>query len=189
MKKMAPSNSTLHRKQMIDAAAEILRRRGLQSVTVADVVGAALLNHSHFFAEFSNSEELYSAAVDLLLQQELSSLLKRHEVAVTIELITRQYLGATQVLRGAYLTGFAVEVASESPGSSMQRIYEQAILDVLKSISDEAQFEGLPDQHVILAALLGARLLADALPASPLSDAVRQSVMRWVDFSEAAYRR
>jgi len=52
-----------NRRRILDAAAQLFRERGFDSVTVAEVMSAAGLTHGGFYGHFESKEALINAAI------------------------------------------------------------------------------------------------------------------------------
>jgi TetR/AcrR family transcriptional repressor of nem operon len=61
--KVSREQVTENRKRILDAAARLFRERGLDNVTVAEVMSAAGLTHGGFYGHFDSKEDLINAAM------------------------------------------------------------------------------------------------------------------------------
>jgi TetR/AcrR family transcriptional regulator, transcriptional repressor for nem operon len=62
-----------HRENLLEAAGRLLRERGFENVTVADVAAAAKLTHGAVYAHFPSKEALCTEAVARMLARSVSA--------------------------------------------------------------------------------------------------------------------
>src|SRR4051812_5638561 len=59
-----------NRQLILESAARLLRERGLDAVSVSDIMGAAAMTHGGFYRHFSDKNELVTQALAALVDSE-----------------------------------------------------------------------------------------------------------------------
>jgi TetR/AcrR family transcriptional repressor of nem operon len=87
-------------RRIVESAARLLRERGLEGASVADVMNDAGLTHGGFYRHFDSKDDLTAAALDHAFAQNLSLLerpLPADEVAAAVAAFRARYLSAGHV--------------------------------------------------------------------------------------------
>src|SRR5215469_3225005 len=73
------------RERIVDAAATALRARGIDGVSVADIMADAGLTHGGFYAHFRSKEELVGAALKRAATQTIGILSQEPQIDAVID--------------------------------------------------------------------------------------------------------
>ncbi|AGL18169.1 TetR family transcriptional regulator [Actinoplanes sp. N902-109] len=160
---------------MVQTAARLFRERGIQGVSVADLMAEAGLTHGGFYKQFASKEALVAEAVALAFEDLGADLHDRdqqhpgdHEAAR--EAFVAGYLSAAHrddPGNGCATTGFGTDVAREPPDSPAREPFAAGVAEFaawLGPTEDEAL--------VTLATMVGALLIARATAGTPLADRI-----------------
>ena len=77
MPRASKEQSAVHRKTITDASARLMRERGIQSVSVAELMGAAGLTHGGFYGHFESKDALAAEACGLAFSESVDKWQKR----------------------------------------------------------------------------------------------------------------
>ena len=168
-----------HRRDIIAAAARMLRERGIEGTSVADLMQAAGLTHGGFYRHFDSKAELVAEAAasaygDILEGIESKSG-KSGAVEAVDEYIT-QYLSRRHVTKpgfGCPMAALGVEAARE--GKAVQQVFAKGTEDLLGKLSagrNGSAAERRSHALRILATLVGAIVIARAVGDDRLSEEV-----------------
>jgi TetR/AcrR family transcriptional repressor of nem operon len=165
-----------------EASARLFRERGIQPVSVVDVMGAVGLTAGGFYGHFASKDELTAIACDLAFQESANRWRKRAQGKGS----KREALDA--IVNG-YLTRrnrddpgdacpsatLASDVARESSDAPVRGAYLKGIKDqvsALASVQDNSEDSDTKQRSAMtqLALLVGAMTLARATRGDPLSD-------------------
>ena len=108
-----------HHQEIISTASEMLRERGVQGVSVADVMQAAGLTHGGFYRHFASKEALVAEATRAAFGEILDKLEKsaaRKGVTAALEEYVSGYLSQRHVenpSRGCPIPAFGGDIARE----------------------------------------------------------------------------
>jgi TetR/AcrR family transcriptional repressor of nem operon len=169
------------------ASARLFKERGLNGVSVADIMASAGLTHGGFYGHFESKDEL--AAVACAHAFELSTTRWRALVdegadeQTLVDALAKHYLSARQRDDpgfGCAAAGLAVDVGRESEEKPIRSVYTRGIMsmiDFLSSFSRTRQSKKARQRAIArLSMLVGALTLARAVRDDPLSDEILVSV-------------
>ncbi|MGL9721822.1 TetR/AcrR family transcriptional regulator [Symbiopectobacterium sp.] len=169
-----------NREEIIQVSSQLFRERGLNGVSVNDLMAAAGLTHGGFYGHFSSKDELAAIASRKALDdsasrwQEIRHQSHHHD---DLRTLVEAYLSTTHrdaAKDGCPITALASDVAREGEAKPVRDVYfdgVKAMLERLASVSDIRDAEQRR-QHVLvqLSLLLGALTLARATAGDALSD-------------------
>lgn len=171
-----------------DASSRLFREKGLNGVSVADLMAAASLTHGGFYGHFASKDGLAAVACGKAFEQSSSRWTQRFaalpDAAARRRSYVENYLSPSNRDRpgnGCAAAALAVDVAREP----LDRPVRAAYLDGLKSMVQRVTSiapgnrdadEVRPQALVEMATLVGALVLARATRGEPLSDEILQSV-------------
>lgn len=173
-----------HRDEIVAAAAELFREKGLGGVSVPDLMGAAGLTHGGFYGHFSSKDALAAIAFEKAFDD-----IDRH-----VEAIAAQHPDNREAARAAVISDYLspshrdhagqgcataalIDFARDTKSESVRSAYVAGIEGMLSGI--ERVQPGEPDRATALAtlsALVGAILISRATRGAPLSDEVLAAV-------------
>lgn len=179
MARVSKQQMERHREEIIQVSSQLFRERGLNGVSVNDLMAAAGLTHGGFYGHFASKDELAAIASRKALEdsgtrwQEMCQRADKHNLQTLVE----HYLSPVHrdgAKDGCALTALANDIARESADKPVHDVYisgVKAMLDRLESLSTIEDKEQRK-QHALaqFALLSGALALARATAGDTLSD-------------------
>ncbi|WP_116186729.1 TetR/AcrR family transcriptional regulator [Pectobacterium aquaticum] len=179
MARVSKQQMERNREEIIQVSSQLFRERGLNGVSVNDLMAAAGLTHGGFYGHFASKDELAAIASRKALEdsrsrwQEITQHAGQHDLQTMVE----HYLSPAHrdgAKDGCALTALASDIARESEDKPIREVYlsgVRAMLDRLESLStiedkDQRRLHALAQ----FALLSGALTLARATAGDPLSD-------------------
>lgn len=162
---------------ILDAASQVFKARGIDRVTVADVMANAGLTHGGFYAHFASKDQLAGQVCAHDLRQSAHRVLSTEPfdgVERPLQAFIRRYLSRSHRddhLDGCVVPALAADVARRSPETraAFTSAVREYVADIV-SLSDGAINE---DQGwALLAGMAGAIMLARAVDDPVLSDRI-----------------
>ncbi|MFJ5363103.1 TetR/AcrR family transcriptional regulator [Pectobacterium sp. CHL-2024] len=179
MARVSKQQMERNREEIIQVSSQLFRERGLNGVSVNDLMAAAGLTHGGFYGHFASKDELAAIASRKALEdsgtrwQEMCQRADKHNLETLVE----HYLSPAHrdgAKDGCALTALANDIARESADKPVHDVYlsgVKAMLDRLESLSTIEDKEQRK-QHALaqFALLSGALALARATAGDTLSD-------------------
>ncbi|MDN0122585.1 TetR/AcrR family transcriptional regulator [Yersinia aleksiciae] len=179
MARVSKQQMALNHEAIVQTSSQLFRARGLNGVSVNDLMAAVGLTHGGFYGHFSSKDELAAIASRKAIDdsrvrwEEISSQPDRHNLRTLVEL----YLSPEHRDRmedGCAITALASDVARENSENPVCEVYlcgVRSMLERLESLSDIADDEQRR-QHALaqFAMLSGALALARATAGDKISD-------------------
>ncbi|MBE5203186.1 TetR/AcrR family transcriptional regulator [Pectobacterium carotovorum] len=179
MARVSKQQMERNREEIIQVSSQLFRERGLNGVSVNDLMAAAGLTHGGFYGHFASKDELAAIASRKALEdsrsrwQEITQHAGQHDLQTMVE----HYLSPAHrdgAKDGCALTALASDIARESEDKPIREVYlsgVRAMLDRLESLSTIEDKEQRRLHALAQFALLsGALTLARATAGDPLSD-------------------
>ncbi|MDE8744631.1 TetR/AcrR family transcriptional regulator [Pectobacterium polaris] len=179
MARVSKQQMERNREEIIQVSSQLFRERGLNGVSVNDLMAAAGLTHGGFYGHFASKDELAAIASRKALEgsnsrwQEISQRADQHGLQTMVE----HYLSPAHrdgAKDGCALTALASDIARESEDKPVREVYlsgVRAMLDRLESLSTIEDKEQRRLHALAQFALLsGALTLARATAGDALSD-------------------
>ncbi|WP_233968803.1 TetR/AcrR family transcriptional regulator [Pectobacterium polaris] len=179
MARVSKQQMERNREEIIQVSSQLFRERGLNGVSVNDLMAAAGLTHGGFYGHFASKDELAAIASRKALEgsnsrwQEISQHADQHNLQTMVE----HYLSPAHrdnAKDGCALTALASDIARESEDKPVREVYlsgVRAMLDRLESLSTIEDKEQRRLHALAQFALLsGALTLARATAGDALSD-------------------
>ncbi len=180
MPRVSRAEAETHREQITEASSRLFKERGINGVSVSDLMGAAGLTHGGFYGHFESKDALAGVAVAHAFEQAGERWKKRiagkpdgpaRRAAVVDKFLTAQ--SVRNVGLGCPTVALATDVARQDAAAPIRAAY----LDGLESLVQLlAEVEDGPDAAARRSAALadyatmaGALLLARATEGAPLS--------------------
>lgn len=179
MARVSKQQMALNHEAIVQTSSQLFRARGLNGVSVNDLMAAVGLTHGGFYGHFSSKDELAAIASRKAIDdsrvrwEEISSQPDHHNLRTLVEL----YLSPEHRDRmedGCTITALASDVARENSENPVCEVYlcgVRSMLERLESLSDIADDEQRR-QHALaqFAMLSGALALARATAGDKISD-------------------
>lgn len=181
MPRVSKEQSISNRATITHAAARLFRERGIQGISVSDLMGAAGLTHGGFYGHFESKAALAVEACRLAFENSVERWKKRLIECASLD-------AARAALAEGYLStksrdnpgiscpasSLAADIAREHPDAPVRGEFASgvgALADILASLRQSGNLAG--DRHEALADLatmVGAQLLARATSGLKISD-------------------
>ena len=186
-----------HRAAITEASARLFRERGIDNVSVAELMAAAGLTHGGFYGHFDSKDELAGEACDWAFGRSAERWRKRvaehGDPGPARTALTDNYLSAHS--RGSPggacpATAFAVDVARGTSGAPIRASYAAGVEELLEILAG-VQGTGAPrsDREGALAdfaTMVGGLILARATQGRPVSDEFLAAARRRLQASRPA---
>ncbi|KML66251.1 TetR/AcrR family transcriptional regulator [Pectobacterium peruviense] len=179
MARVSKQQMERNREEIIQVSSQLFRERGLNGVSVNDLMAAAGLTHGGFYGHFASKDELAAIASRKAFEdsgsrwKEISQHADQHDLRTMVE----HYLSPDHrdgAKDGCAITALASDIARESEDKPVREVYlsgVRAMLGRLESISTIEDKEQRRLHALAQFALLsGALTLARATAGDPLSD-------------------
>ena len=183
MPRVSKAQAEANHQAIEDAASRLFRERGLDGVTVAEVMAEAGLTHGGFYAHYASKDALAAAACESAFAVANEKWRRRVEAAATPR--EARHTSADRYLRSANCDPSAATcptatlVADVARAGADHPIHDTYLAGVRQQIDTLAALgtSGDPardraDACVQLAMMMGALLLARACHGDPLSDEI-----------------
>ena len=180
MPRVSRAEAESHRQQITEASARLFKERGLNGVSVADLMGAAGLTHGGFYGHFESKDALAGVAVAHAFEQSAERWNKRvaskPDAAGGRALIVEKFLDAKNlrdVALGCPSVSLATDVAREPAEAPIRTAYLdglEALVQILATVEPGVDDAGRRATALAdLATLAGALTLARATEGAPLA--------------------
>jgi TetR/AcrR family transcriptional repressor of nem operon len=175
------ADKAANHERIVKTASRRIRRDGIDSVRVAELMSDAGLTHGGFYRHFGSRDDLVAEAIDTALAQGS----ERVQAAATLggpealAAIIEGYLSALH--RDTPETGCAVSALPADiarTNSRARSAYSRQVRSYLDLLAGLAPARDPDEAHLILAALVGALVLARAVDDGGLSDEILENVAR-----------
>lgn len=189
MGRSSKEEASRNRARIVEVACDLFRARGVDQVSVADIMGALGLTTGGFYKHFASKDALVAEALKLAFTQsssawqEVSGHANGGREAHRAALLSH-YLRPAPVRR-CPMIAFASYAASTSAADASRETYREgaeALLDSFVAPVMDADVTQQPspaerDAMVLFAAMIGARVLKEAAGDATWADPVRDAVL------------
>ncbi|WP_455819648.1 TetR/AcrR family transcriptional regulator [Pseudomonas cerasi] len=179
MARVSKQQMERHREEIIRVSSQLFRERGLNGVSVNDLMAAAGLTHGGFYGHFDSKDELAAIASRKAFNDSLARWqeIKQQPNHHTLRTLVEHYLSPAHrdgVQDGCAITALASDVARESADKPVRDVYldgVKSMLGILESVAD-GEDDAQRRQHALMqfSLLIGALTLARATSGDSLSD-------------------
>ena len=184
MPRVSKAQAAQNRSTILDASARLFRERGIDGVSVADLMSDAGLTHGGFYGHFASKEALAGEACAHAFTQtrdrRREKLAKAAPGSDRLGLHADRYLSASNVGapgEGCPAVGLAADVARLPADAPARAAYAAGLEDMLADIIAMGNGELTREQALVrLATLVGAVTLARGTAGLPLSDDILTAV-------------
>ena len=177
--RMSKEAMARHHDEIVTAASRMLRERGIEGTSVADLMQAAGLTHGGFYRHFNSKEALVAEAAQSIYDNLVQGLATKAEKTTEAEAIAdyvEKYLTRYHVSHpgaGCVMAALGVEAARE--GADVQRVFANGTQRTIDKLA--AGLSGTPAERRAkairtLASLVGAVVIARAVGDGALSEEV-----------------
>jgi TetR/AcrR family transcriptional regulator, transcriptional repressor for nem operon len=172
-----------HRRAITNASARLMRERGIDGVSVADLMGAAGLTHGGFYGHFESKEQLAAEACALAFGESVerwkTRIAAQPDRNAALQALTEGYLSTrTRDNPGTSCptAGLVCDVAREPLHTPVRAAFltgTQQLVEVLASLQPGGDSESARRRALTqFSTLVGAVLLARATAGSAMSDEI-----------------
>jgi TetR/AcrR family transcriptional repressor of nem operon len=172
-----------HRRAITDASARLMRERGIDGVSVADLMAAAGLTHGGFYGHFESKEQLAAEACTHAFSQSVERWKTRSAAhpdrKAALQALTEGYLSTrTRDNPGTSCPTAALvcDVARERMGTPVRAAFlsgTQQLIEVLASLQPGGDLERARRKALAqFSTLVGAVVLARATAGAAMSDEI-----------------
>jgi TetR/AcrR family transcriptional repressor of nem operon len=158
-----------HRQEIIDAAARLFREKGVDGVSVPELMQAVGMTHGGFYKHFASKEELvplaYRRAFELMHQRVASDAAERGgDRGAAWDAMVASYLSPAHrdgIGSGCAAAALAGDTARDEPGGSARDAYTGGVERMLEQIASlRGKAGGREVDLAALATLVGALVLS-----------------------------
>jgi len=183
MARVSQAQAQENRERVVETAARLFRERGVQGVSVADLMGAAGLTHGGFYKSFASKEALVAEATGKAFAASGARMTARDEANAGDHPTARRelldyYLSPAHrddAGDGCPVTGFGPDMARESPRSPARQTYEEGVEAFARWMGDG------DEDLAAVATMVGALMLARATAGTELSERILAAARRALD--------
>ncbi|WP_216903376.1 TetR/AcrR family transcriptional regulator [Nocardia alni] len=175
MPRASRAQAQAHREEVVTAAAAMVRRDGVDGMTVPQVMAAAGLTHGGFYRHFTSKDDLVAQACaaacaekEMEREQILAAAPDEHSARRTFIARYLSPIHRDTPSQGCGLAALAADVARAEPDAPVREVY----LDGLRAMIDDLSRLDGREPLVETALLAGALMLARAAAGDPLSDRI-----------------
>ncbi|WP_312046484.1 TetR/AcrR family transcriptional regulator [Erwinia sp.] len=173
--RVSKEQSDLNRESIISTSSEMFREKGLDGVSLKDIMSAAGLTHGGFYGHFASKDALETAACERAFE-EASVQAKAHEIANFAQLV-EHYLSPVHrdsPANGCPVAALATDIQRKGPEKPVHQAYVSGVRDMaeqIKKLQDSATADDIEDKHLMQFALMtGALMLARATRGDDISE-------------------
>lgn len=183
MPRVSRAQTQANHQAIEDAASRLFRERGLDAVTVAEVMAKAGLTHGGFYTHFPSKDDLAASACEAAFTFAAEKWRRRIDTAPTPaaarDAIAQGYLKAANcdpATASCPTATLAADVARAAAGHPIHEAYRAGVhtqVDMLAAIGDSGDAKrDRAEACVQLATMMGALLLARATHGDPIADEI-----------------
>ncbi len=179
MPRASRAQAQAHREEVVTAAAAMVRRDGVDGMTVPQVMAAAGLTHGGFYRHFTSKDDLVAQACaaacaekEAEREQILAAAPDEHSAR---RAFIERYLSPIHrdtPSQGCGLAALAGDVARAEPEAPVRGVYLDGLRAMIEGLSRLDGSEEGREPLVETALLAGALMLARAAAGDPLSDRI-----------------
>lgn len=179
MARVSKQQMERNREEIIKVSSQLFRERGLNGVSVNDLMAAAGLTHGGFYGHFDSKDELAAIASRKAFDDSGArwQAIGQQSSQQMLHTLVEHYLSPAHrdgVQDGCAITALASDIARESADKPVREVYLDGVkgmLGMLESLSD-VEDDAQRRQHALMqfSLLIGALTLARATSGDGLSD-------------------
>lgn len=178
-----------NRERILSIAGRLFRERGLNGVSVAEIMAAAGLTHGGFYRHFPSKEALAAEACARVAEGTGANWCEARDAAAedALRALIDRYLTTEHrdsAATGCIYASLGCEIGRSSDDALHQIFAEglQGLVNVLSEAGPEAHAEERRSAAIgHLSSLAGALILARATKGTPLSDEILSETRNWLE--------
>ena len=163
--------------RLVKKAAEQFRRRGLQGIGIAKLMGGLGLTHGGFYAHFDNKSELVAAAAGKIFKEAITQIEASAAAAPKgreLTAIINDYLSAghRDTTQGCLLPSLAGEMARQPQAvrKALTQAFDEHANKVSKYMPGQSDEERRSQARLLFSGMAGTMMVARAVSDRQLSD-------------------
>ncbi len=169
--------------RILETAAASFRKHGVDGIGVADLMKSVGLTHGGFYAHFESKDKLFAEAIDAAFTDSLSSLqqaIGKAPASARRKALIDAYLSARHrdhADRGCAIAALGTDIARQ--GVDVKEVLEkqfETFVDLLQTLSGSGSAKSRKAAINTIAAMVGAMVLARAVPSEEVSDEILAAV-------------
>ena len=181
----------LHRRTVLHAASRMVRERGVDGVTVPEVMATAGLTHGGFYRHFASKDALVAQACAAAFDQRLAGMDDALETADNAEAARRAWLEDYYLSpghrdtpeNGCATAALAGDVARAPDGAALRDAYLEGLRNTIEKmgrLGNRPEDAEAREQEILveLATAVGALVLSRAIAGDDLSERLLDTVRR-----------
>jgi len=180
MARVSQAQAQENRERVVETAARLFRERGVQGVSVADLMGAAGLTHGGFYKSFASKEALVAEAAGKAFAASGGLMAARDEASAGDHRAARRefldyYLSPAHrddAGNGCPTTAFGPDVAREPTESAVRETYAHGVEHFAEWMGDDGE------DLAAVATMVGALMLSRATAGTGLSERILDAARR-----------
>ncbi|SOY61391.1 TetR/AcrR family transcriptional regulator [Cupriavidus taiwanensis] len=188
MARASREQTNKNREAIEQASSRLFRERGLNGVSVAELMAGAGLTHGGFYGHFASKDALAAQACKRAFEESTARWERRLARAggdrkAMLANLVEPYLTAAHCAHpgvGCAAAALAVDVAREPAGKPVRQAYAEGLRTMIDDMAQTVASDDPQQRHdqalVRMALLVGALTLARATEGDPLSDEMLNAV-------------
>ncbi|MGF6770519.1 TetR/AcrR family transcriptional repressor of nem operon [Paraburkholderia sp. GAS199] len=180
-----------HRSLIQRESVRLFKERGINGVSVAEIMASAGLTHGGFYGHFESKDALATIACVQTFEQSLGRWKAfddgAADEAILVKRLSQHFLSAAQrddFGNGCPMTALSGDVSREPEGSPLKQAYKRGVLgliETLMSFSKRRKSRRVRQQALVrLSMLVGALTLSRAVSGDPLSDEILDAARNYL---------
>jgi TetR/AcrR family transcriptional repressor of nem operon len=190
MPRASRAQMELHRQTVLHAASKMVRERGVDGVTVPEVMATAGLTHGGFYRHFESKDALVAQACAAAFTQRLADMDDALETTDNAEAARRAWLEVylspahrDAPENGCATAALAGDVARAPEGAALREAYLDGLRSMIEKmgrLGNRPEYAEAREQEVLveLATAVGALVLSRAIAGDDLSERLLAAVRR-----------
>ncbi|MVU75835.1 TetR family transcriptional regulator [Nocardia sp. ET3-3] len=182
MPRATRAQAETHRQEVLDAAAALVRRRGVSGVTVPEVMAAAGLTHGGFYRHFKSKEDLVAQACTAACDEKTAERERIRaaspDAATARRTFLERYLSVKHrdaASQGCGIAALAGDVARTETDSALRESYLKGLHDMVGQLDELGERDAEDESLVELALMAGALMLSRAAAGDELSERILEA--------------
>lgn len=184
MGRSSAEQAAQNRARIVEAASRQFRARGIENVSVADVMAAVGMTVGGFYKHFASKDLLVREACALSFEQALGNWKRaasRSDTATGAELIVQHYFKARPPEQTCPMIAFGPDALRENARDTKREAFAhgaEALFELFRQQVPDSGADRVSAKQasVLFAAIVGAKLLAEATNRSDWAASVMSSV-------------
>ncbi|MBK0013670.1 TetR family transcriptional regulator [Stenotrophomonas sp. S41] len=192
MPRASKEQAERNRERVVETAARLFRERGVENVSIGEVMAEAGLTHGGFYKQFESKEALINEAFALAFSQssrtwdEVTRRVARAEAPATgLNALVKHYLKERPLEQACPMLAFSSTASTSEVSAGLassyrrgtEALYAQFKREMQQTLGASVEPDELETQtNVMFSAMVGAAMLGRAMGDTPLSRALAGAI-------------